>query len=237
VSNGVGGGGPGAPLWIISFADMISNLVIFFIVVATFASKSTETNSVPKKVLHGDLGVWGSQKERPDPAMVARRGLKSQNEVAPEAASRRQGHEAEDLRALIQDKQYKVRPNVAMLDDGLRITFEETGTFATGADELSTDGRELVAEIGRFFRGEDVEFVVETHTDDRSFRFSGHASEVELTRAMAVSVAGVLVAEAGIDPPRVGISPFGAERPVEPNSTAAGRARNRRVEIIARERP
>ena len=60
MSGGGGGDGPGAPLWIISFADMISNLVIFFILVATYASRNTDTNSVPKKMLDKQIGVFGS---------------------------------------------------------------------------------------------------------------------------------------------------------------------------------
>ena len=40
---------------------------------------------------------------------------------------------------------------------------------------------------------------------------------------------------ASIDAPRIGVSPFGAERPIESNATAIGRARNRRVEIVVRE--
>ena len=38
--SGGGGDGPGCPLWIVSFADMISNLVIFFILMATFGAKN-----------------------------------------------------------------------------------------------------------------------------------------------------------------------------------------------------
>jgi chemotaxis protein MotB len=236
MSGGGGGDGPGAPLWIVSFADMISNLVIFFIVLATFATKTTESNKVPKKVLEGDLGIYGSSRERPNPAVVARPGPKSWNATAPETPSRRKGTDADALQSKIQGKEYHVRPNISKLKDGLRITLEDSA-FAAGSDELSADGRELIAEIGRFFRDESVEIVVEAHTDDRTFRFSRHGSDVDLTRAMAMAVAEVLVSESGIAPPRVGISPFGSGRPLEPNVTAAARARNRRVEIVAKELP
>lgn len=236
MSGGGGGDGPGAPLWIISFADMISNLVIFFIVVATFATKTTESNKVPKKVLDGDLGIYGSSRERPNPAVIARPGPKSWNATAPETPSRRKGADADALQSKFQSREYKVAPNIAKLKDGLRITLEESA-FAAGSDELSAEGREVIAEIGRFFRDESVDLVIEAHTDDRTFRFSRHGSDVDLTRAMALAVAEVLVGESGIEPPRVGISPFGSEHPLEPNVTAAARARNRRVEIVAKERP
>jgi chemotaxis protein MotB len=238
MSGGGGGDGPGAPLWIISFADMISNLVIFFIVVATFATKSVDEDKLPKKILKKDIGVFGTSKERPRTALVPRTGQTNQDgKPMPEKPSQRRGAEAEKLWSHVQDSRYKVRPAVTKLEDGVRIAFEEAGAFAAGSDELSADGREIVAEVGRFYAAEPVEFVVEAHTDDRSFRFSHHGSDVDLTRAMAAAIGRVLVTDSGIDAPRVGISPFGAERPVGPNATAAGRAKNRRVEIVVKERP
>jgi chemotaxis protein MotB len=238
VSGGGGGDGPGAPLWIISFADMISNLVIFFIVVATFATKNTEDDKLPKRVLERDAGIFGTAKERPRTGFSPRRGPAAQDaRPAAEAPSRRHGVEADDLRSSIQDKRYRVSPKVTDVGDGIRILLEESASFAAGGDDLLPEAREIVAEVGRFYAAEPVDFVVEAHTDDRSFRFSRHGSETDLTRAMAAAVGEVLVRDSGIDPPRVGISPLGVERPVEPNTTAAGRARNRRIEIVVRERP
>lgn len=238
MSGGGGGDGPGAPLWIISFADMISNMVIFFILVATFASRNTETNSVPKRVLDRQIGIFGTPKDLPRASLVPRIGTPATDgQVAAENPSKRHGTEAEDLQSRIQDKSYKVSPKITKLRDGVRIGLEGAGAFEAGSDELSPDGREILAEVGRFYQAEPVDFVVEAYTDDRSFRFSQHASDVDLARAMAMSVARVLARDAGIEPQRVGISPFGSEQPLESNATAAGRAKNRRVEIVIRERP
>jgi chemotaxis protein MotB len=237
VSSGGGlGGGPAAPLWIISFADMISNLVIFFILVATYASKTTETNSVPRKILDNQTGVFGRARDRQLGAMVQKPGAHAQHgEVAAETGSKRHGVEADALRSRVQDKRYRVKPRITNLRDGVRIGLDENGLFVAGSDQLSTEGREIVAEIGRFYREENVAFTVEAHTDDRTFRISRWGSDVDLSRAMGVSVALVLQQESAIEPPRIGISPFGAERPVESNATASGRAKNRRVEIVVRE--
>ena len=238
MSGGGGGDGAGAPLWIISFADMISNLVIFFILVATYASKSADANAVPKKVLDKDVGIFGSSKERPRTGIVPRRGEPAPDrEAAAENASKRHGADPEALRSKVQDESYNVKPRISDLGDGVRISFAEDGAFEAGSEELTADGRELVAEIGRFYAAEPVDLVVETHTDDRSFRFSRHVSETDLTRSMGISVALVLARDAGIQAPRIGISPFGADKPAESNATASGRARNRRVEIVVKERP
>lgn len=236
MSGGGGGDGPGAPLWIISFADMISNLVIFFIVLATFASKNTETNSMPKKVLDRQPGVFGDVKDRQQAAAVSRTGMLAQHgEVASEAPSRRRGRDADALQRMVQDAGYVVKPRITAMRDGVRITIDESGSFLPGSDRLSPEGREIVAEVGRFYRLEPVEFVVEAHTDDRTYRFSPHKTDVDMTRAMAVSVAVVLAYDAGVEPPRVGIAPLGSARPLASNETAAGRATNRRIEITVRD--
>ena len=210
--------------------------MIFFIVVATFASKSTETNSMPRKVLNRQVGVFGDVKDRQEQSLVARKGpLAQHGEAAPEGPSGRRGQEADELRHKIQDRSYRVKPRITGMEGGVRISLEEAGAFLAGSDQLSRDGREIVAEVGRFYRSEAVDFVVEAHTDDRSYRFSAHESDLDLTRAMAVSVGLVLSHDGGIGFPRIGISPFGAAQPIDSNATAAGRARNRRVEIVVRD--
>jgi flagellar motor protein MotB len=217
---------------------MISNLVIFFILVATYASKNTETNSMPKKVLDRQVGIFGTSKDRQQESAIPRSGRIAQHgESAPESGSKRRGNETDALKRFIQDKQYRVTPRISDLQDGVRISLDESGAFVAGSDTLSSEGAEIVAEVGRFYDAEPVEFVVEAHTDDRSFRYSRHRSDLDLSRAMALAVANVLARDARVAPVRIGISPMGAAHPLDTNATATGRARNRRVEIVVRSRP
>jgi outer membrane protein OmpA-like peptidoglycan-associated protein len=69
---------------------------------------------------------------------------------------------------------------------------------------------------------------VEGHTDN----VGTDAHNLDLSRRRAESVKQALTAQYGVDAARLATSGFGASRPKEPNDTVAGRARNRRVELV-----
>jgi chemotaxis protein MotB len=73
--------------------------------------------------------------------------------------------------------------------------------------------------------------VVEGHTDDRPIRTSQYPSNWQLSGGRAAAVVQRLIG-AGVEPRRKSLSGYAAEHPVGSNETSAGRARNRRVEII-----
>ena len=58
------------------------------------------------------------------------------------------------------------------------------------------------------------------------------ASNLALSEARAVAVKGALVAEFGVDGNRITTKGFGDTKPSVPNTTATGRAQNRRVEVV-----
>ena len=72
---------------------------------------------------------------------------------------------------------------------------------------------------------------VEGHTDDRPIATSQFPSNWQLSGARAGAVVQRLVG-AGVTGGRVSLGGYAARQPVATNATAAGRARNRRVEIV-----
>jgi outer membrane protein OmpA-like peptidoglycan-associated protein len=69
---------------------------------------------------------------------------------------------------------------------------------------------------------------VEGHTDN----IGGDAANMELSKRRADAVKEALTARYRVDPAKLTTAGFGATRPKEPNDTAEGRARNRRVELV-----
>jgi len=73
---------------------------------------------------------------------------------------------------------------------------------------------------------------VEGHTDDRPIKYSGWADNRALSVARANAVVDYLVATHGIDRRRLTAQGYGEGHPIASNDTAAGRQKNRRVEIV-----
>lgn len=99
--------------------------------------------------------------------------------------------------------------------------------FAPGTARLSAEDRAWVAELAERLAGGDERIHVRGHSD--GLGASGRQQRVSLERARAVAEA--LVA-GGVTPARLDVEGWGARQPVDSNASAAGRARNRRVDLV-----
>jgi len=101
--------------------------------------------------------------------------------------------------------------------------------FATGKAEVQPESRPVLKEIASTLKQHaDLKILVEGHTDN----VGSAASNLSLSDARAAAVKAALVADFGIEADRVTTKGFGDTKPAMPNTTAVGRAQNRRVEIV-----
>lgn len=101
--------------------------------------------------------------------------------------------------------------------------------FATGKADIEPSSAKVLREIGALLAERpDWRLRVEGHTDG----VGGAAANLALSRRRAEAVKAWLVAKHGVDPARLETAGLGDTRPVAENTTEAGRAQNRRVELV-----
>ena len=101
--------------------------------------------------------------------------------------------------------------------------------FATGKAELQPESRPVLKEIASTMKKYgDLKILIEGHTDN----VGAAASNLSLSDARAAAVKAALVSDFGLDAARITTKGFGDTKPAAPNTTAVGRAQNRRVEIV-----
>jgi len=114
--------------------------------------------------------------------------------------------------------------------DEIVVTMAQDILFATDSATLRPDlRRDLQAIAANLQRYPDSAIIVTGHTDSTGTM----AYNQSLSERRADSVAAVLI-ESGVSSRRVVARGAGQTRPVASNDTAAGRAQNRRVEIVIR---
>lgn len=118
--------------------------------------------------------------------------------------------------------------------DVVSVAFsDELLAFAPGAAALSESSRTPIRQVAGFLQRHPALFVwVEGHTDDATYSNGNWLLGAQ--RALAVVEA---LTVSGVSPGRVALTSHGEHRPVAPNSTAEGRRRNRRVELVLSETP
>jgi outer membrane protein OmpA-like peptidoglycan-associated protein len=117
--------------------------------------------------------------------------------------------------------------SVRVVDEGIIISLENV-QFQANSAELLPSERAKLSQIGAILRRyPDRDILVGGHTALAGTR----AGQMQLSRERAAAVADYLIAEQVRGPERMVVRGYGAEKPLENNSTDEGRRRNRRVEI------
>ena len=99
--------------------------------------------------------------------------------------------------------------------------------FESGSDRLTASAQDVLSGVAATLQNyPDIRVSVEAHTDNQG----GAESNLQLSKRRAIAVARYLV-EQGIAGPRLQPQAYGESQPRETNATAAGRAKNRRVEF------
>jgi chemotaxis protein MotB len=163
-----------------------------------------------------------------------------QDSEAAAQAAQLAAQEEEDLQALKKRIDNAIRE--AGLGKNVSTTVSRRGLevrlltdklfFDSGSAVVKMPGVPLIDKIGTIVADEKTHPVeVEGHTDDRPIRTSQYPSNWQLSGARAGAVVQRLIG-AGVGGSRVSLGGYAARQPVATNKTDAGRARNRRVEIV-----
>lgn len=119
--------------------------------------------------------------------------------------------------------------------DGARVIIRlaEQGSFRSGSADLQPAFTQLLDQVGKTISQSNGRIYIEGHTDNVPVVFNERfKSNWDLSGARAGAVADRISGVSGIAPGRMSVSGYADTRPLDNNSTAAGRGRNRRIEII-----
>ncbi|MCB1683934.1 MAG: OmpA family protein, partial [Pseudomonadales bacterium] len=115
------------------------------------------------------------------------------------------------------------------------VRVKEHGSFESGSASLTADFKPVLRIIQDVLKETDGLIVVEGHTDSQPIATSRFRSNWELSSGRAVSVAHGLFSDGRLAESRFSIAGYADTRPLVSNETPAGRARNRRVEIVIKQ--
>jgi len=136
----------------------------------------------------------------------------------------------QELRKELSDTKVKL----GMEKRGLVITLADNILFASGKARIKEEAYAILDKIAAVIKQKapDKNVGVEGHTDNVPITHSSWKSNRELSTARANNVYHHLVKKGKISPSKVTTIGYGEFRPIAGNTTVAGRAKNRRVEIV-----
>lgn len=114
------------------------------------------------------------------------------------------------------------------------VSMENKLLFSSGSWAVSTEGKKAVIELGKVLGDNpEIAILIEGHTDDDAFTASGPiADNWDLSTKRATSIVGILSENKKINKQNLTAAGRGEFSPLATNSSAEGKAKNRRIEII-----
>jgi len=246
---------PNHERWLVSYADFITLLFAFFVVL--YSSAQVDQRKVGKlalaiQVAFQELGVFQASTTRvpldvqePMPFSQVQAVENMQRNASlgrvvssPQAVGGGGGengdlsqlqHELESALTLeISRKEVSVQKEA----DGLVISLREVGFFESGSAQMKTTSEPAFDRIAVLLRKRAYRLRIEGHTDNVPIHNWQFASNWELSTARATELVRLLIVRDGFDPSRLSAGGFAEYHPVASNRTSEGRGMNRRVDIV-----
>jgi chemotaxis protein MotB len=122
---------------------------------------------------------------------------------------------------------------VYVKDGKVYVSLEEKLLFKSGSDIVDPKGKEALKKLSKVLNAtKDLTVLIEGHTDNVPIKTKQFKDNWDLSAARATSIVRILTKDDGFDPTRITASGKGKYHPVKTNETVAGRAGNRRTEVI-----
>lgn len=222
--------------WLVSYADFITLMFAFFVVLYAISQVNEGKYRVLSEALvnafkegRASLGGGLSSGERGD-AVIALPIL-DQSEFARRRADARLKAIVRDMDNVLQSLVREGQVRINETPRGIAVDISASLLFAPGRAELSVSAQQALNSVARVLAGLPNAVEVEGHTDDNPIANSQYPSNWELSAARASRVVRLFV-EGGVAPERLAAVGYAEFRGVDDNTTAEGRARNRRVTVL-----
>ena len=221
--SGGGGGGDGGPnplRWLISYADMITNLMIFFLVLYAMSNVEMDKLLALSDSLKKAFHKTAVESTQVGAALLSDPRRSTKTTAVSEAIE-------EAIRAL-------------GLEAGVTVSADERGTiislvdsyfFDPGSTLLNGKIRPTLKEVAEFIIETNANVQVEGHTDDIKVNRPPITSNWALSSLRATEVVEFFVLN-GVSPKHLSAVGYGDTRPLVPNTSVENRSRNRRIDIV-----
>lgn len=206
--------------WLISYTDFVTVLLILFVAIAAQglhpAQAARQQQPAPKA-------------QRVQAALVQTAPVDAAAKPHPPEPAESAGHQA----LVLADEKLKSQGLDSRLEKrGLVISLPQAILFPSGEDQVLPAALPMVSQIAEVLSSVPNKVALVGHSDSIPIHNKRFHSNWELSAARSVNLLEVLSQRYGISESRLSVQSYGSMDPKDSNDTAAGRAENRRVEIL-----
>ena len=261
----------GAPAWMATFADLMSLLMCFFVLLLSFSEmdvlkfkqlagsmkeafgvqRDIKTKEIPKgtsviakefspgKPVPTKIKIMRQQTtDRPkrnikftDSTSINNKAREEIKKELEKEISKKTEESTKRITAALKKEIKQGTIEVVGKNQEIVIRISEKGSFPSGSATLNKSFNKIMKKISFLVKSTPGDVIISGHTDNIPIYTYLFRSNWELSSSRAVSVLKAILKNQKIDPKRLSVQGHAETIPLASNKTAAGRAKNRRVEI------
>jgi len=208
--------------WMVSYADFVTLLFCFF--TAMYAISNVDTEKLGKFV--DSMRNAFNVSDYSGSSFSIIEGIQIVSPVNEEIEN--------DIRKSLGSLMERSKGGINIRHDsrGVILSISDRMFFESGSSEIKEEAIEVLNDIGGYLSRIPNKILIEGHTDNIPIHTESYPSNWELSAARAINVAKYLIKRYNIDPSRISATGYAEYRPIAPNDTPQGRAKNRRVDIV-----
>lgn len=211
--------------WLTTFNDMITLLMVFFVLLFTMGSMDVRRFKNFQNALQSAMGVMR-------PGAHAPIGIISQDESSPAIVADSDGENRnESLKQLEKTEGLEAQ----YTRKGLQLILDDNLLFDSGSALLNHEGIVMLERVAKIIAPLNRVVRVEGHTDNIPIANGIYPSNWELSTNRAISVVKYLHQKGKIPGMNLQAAGYGSSKPRALNDSDQNRSRNRRVEIILKQ--
>lgn len=231
--------------WLVSYADFITLLFAFFVVLYATAQADQKKQAEFSKSIneafralgifpsamkqHAGLNVASDANEN---AAIPMNIVMGEDVLAPARVKSDLEQMKRELQQTLSNEVASHTVSIEMGRDGLVISLREAGFFASGSAAPKSETLPTLRLIAMTLSHAPYDLRVEGHTDNVPIHNAQFDSNWELSAARATNIARLLLEMEAVRPDRLSAAGYAEFHPVAPNDTSDGRAKNRRVDLV-----
>jgi len=227
-------GDEGLPGWMATFADMVTLLLCFFVLLLSFAEQSEEKY---RDALGSIKGAFGVKEVRAISDQMAL--FNTSSEATKEMASQISHDErlilgvVMRIKSLIEDTDAEIKEGAGVTADrdGVVFSANSSAMFEPNSAVLKPKAREVLDSVIKVLKDYKLNLVVRGHTDNRPISTPKFPSNWELSAARAAVALDYILQKGDIEISRAKAVGYADTRPAAPNDTEEDRRKNQRVEF------
>jgi len=205
-------------LWAVTYGDLMSYLMIFFLVLFSFSISKTD-KSKSRKYEESLVNIQKAFGGKIDDKRMERAKVQEQEDNV-----------ADKIKQSMANNQMSSLVQIDSNEHRVKLVLTEAVLFDSGKADLKERAKEVLLPIAEELKKLPNDVLVEGHTDNVPIHKGRYATNWELSMARAYSVIQFLEGT-GMTPKKLAGIGYGENRSVAENTTVEGRAKNRRIEI------